>query len=657
MRLRKYDVEGLAQLERETIVFRDDGPTVIIGPNEAGKTHLMLALCGMFFGLEHPVRMKPWHGPSTMHGSLEFDDDAGTAVRLERDYTDDSVTVHTGDTRWTARWDGKQADTERFLRALDEWFGSREQSIFTATAFLRQGELTALDMKSVAPEIQRLMTGSMTAGYDPVLANLRGGLDGLRRPMGVRKEGRRERQEEVLRGLEAGRRAARERQDRILRLRQIRERLAGDLEQKMAQEGRLKEQVDLIGNVDGLASRQSQLQKQVERLDGQLQSFERGRAALDAAVRERDRYASAAGASRDELIEYDRNVREVESALERLAGPSAAGKTLRPRFLLKPREEAPPPDLSPEELTDLIWKAREARDGALRQMNVATLSQALELRDRYDRATAEVQKARALVDTLGSETDVLNQREAAARELGTVTEELDRLATTTIDSKHIQNRDTFRKTLISLQDAIDVLRNDAAEVERKLQLEAEGEEDVMRIDREIEQVRRDFRETDRLIAVHELAIGTLTECVTRFGDHFLDGVMVDASAMFAELTGGRYSRVSLREGDLEPLVDTAERARIPGEHLSRGTRDELYLVLRVALARALASGRNLPLILDDPCLGIDPVRFARTVDLLHFLCGRTQVIIFTADPRFEEWFEPALRLGTEPAESVAAVVA
>jgi hypothetical protein len=513
------------------------------------------------------------------------------------------------------------------------------------------------EIKGVAPEIKRLITGTMEASYDRVLKDLNETLDGLRRPHGVRKESQLERQQEALRQLERQRRAARERQDRISRLRQVRDRLATDIGQKAIQEGRLREHMALVGNLDQLETQQTRLRTQLQRLDGQLESLERGEATSRAATLERDRYAGAAGSTKNELFELDRKVREAEAALERLSQPAAGTKPRRTRFRSKPKEQPPVSDLSPEELTELIWKAREARDTALRRMNVATLPQGLDLRDRYDQADVEVVKAQAFLEALGTETDVLAQREEVARELSAVTEQLDRLSSSDIDSQQIQNRDTFRKTLTSMQDAVSVLRNDAAEVDRKLHLEGEGEEDITQIERELERVRAEVDETKELVAAHELAIGTLKDCVVGFQDHYLDGVMADASSMFGELTDGRYTRVYLRDGDLEPLVDMSDRSRIPSVQLSRGAREQLYFVLRVALARTLANNRGLPMILDDPYVNFDPQRLERTVAMLRTLSERTQIIFFTSDPRYEQWFEPVLRLGDEPVEAIATEVA
>jgi uncharacterized protein YhaN len=129
--------------------------------------------------------------------------------------------------------------------------------------------------------------------------------------------------------------------------------------------------------------------------------------------------------------------------------------------------------------------------------------------------------------------------------------------------------------------------------------------------------------------------------------------MDDASILLSALTDGRYTRVTLSPYDLEPRVDTLDRSGIPGSQLSRAVQDQLYLTLRVALARGLARGKRLPLVLDDPYANLDPDRSEGTITLMRSLALRMQVILFTCNPRYEEWFEPVLRLGRTDASQGA----
>ncbi|MBU4604586.1 MAG: hypothetical protein KKH66_06760, partial [Proteobacteria bacterium] len=67
--------------------------------------------------------------------------------------------------------------------------------------------------------------------------------------------------------------------------------------------------------------------------------------------------------------------------------------------------------------------------------------------------------------------------------------------------------------------------------------------------------------------------------------------------------------------------------------LSRGTRDQLYLCLRLALAQEItAQGEPLPLILDDPLVNFDAQRLAATLAMLCRVAQERQVILLTCHP-------------------------
>lgn len=67
--------------------------------------------------------------------------------------------------------------------------------------------------------------------------------------------------------------------------------------------------------------------------------------------------------------------------------------------------------------------------------------------------------------------------------------------------------------------------------------------------------------------------------------------------------------------------------------LSRGTRDQLYLCLRLALAQEItAQGEPLPLILDDPLVNFDAQRLAAALAMLCRVAEERQVILLTCHP-------------------------
>jgi uncharacterized protein YhaN len=64
--------------------------------------------------------------------------------------------------------------------------------------------------------------------------------------------------------------------------------------------------------------------------------------------------------------------------------------------------------------------------------------------------------------------------------------------------------------------------------------------------------------------------------------------------------------------------------------MSSGTRDQLYLALRLAsLQKRLDAGEPMPFIVDDILVNFDDKRSGETLKALADLALRTQVIVFT----------------------------
>jgi uncharacterized protein YhaN len=68
----------------------------------------------------------------------------------------------------------------------------------------------------------------------------------------------------------------------------------------------------------------------------------------------------------------------------------------------------------------------------------------------------------------------------------------------------------------------------------------------------------------------------------------------------------------------------------PEKLLSKGTVDQLYLALRLAMVQSMSeNGESIPLLLDDPFANYDDHRLERTLELLARLSAQNQVILFT----------------------------
>jgi uncharacterized protein YhaN len=117
--------------------------------------------------------------------------------------------------------------------------------------------------------------------------------------------------------------------------------------------------------------------------------------------------------------------------------------------------------------------------------------------------------------------------------------------------------------------------------------------------------------------------------------------LLEASRLFENFTGGRYRRVWTPLAKNLLFVDTREGESLPVEVLSRGTREQLFLALRLALVSLFARrGVNLPVVLDDVLVNFDSRRAARAAQAVRdFGDAGHQVLVFTCHEHIAALFD------------------
>lgn len=117
-------------------------------------------------------------------------------------------------------------------------------------------------------------------------------------------------------------------------------------------------------------------------------------------------------------------------------------------------------------------------------------------------------------------------------------------------------------------------------------------------------------------------------------------VVARASEIFAALTLGSFARLRTDFGadDLPVLKGERPAGSLVGvDAMSTGTRDQLYLALRLAsLERQLEAHEPLPFLVDDVLVDFDDARAAAALRVLAELSRRTQVLVFTHHERIVE---------------------
>lgn len=175
-----------------------------------------------------------------------------------------------------------------------------------------------------------------------------------------------------------------------------------------------------------------------------------------------------------------------------------------------------------------------------------------------------------------------------------------------------------------------------AQEERRLQLEIadrlSGHRNLNEIEEELAVAAHETArmELDREAASHAMAI--IEEIARDKHARIAPRLAAAASEYLAEITDGAYTEIRL-ERDFSVRVCVPGDGRVldaPEKSLSKGTIDQVYLALRLALVQALSHTHEpLPMLLDDPFANYDDERLQRTMRLLDRIAQNNQTVLFT----------------------------
>ena len=140
---------------------------------------------------------------------------------------------------------------------------------------------------------------------------------------------------------------------------------------------------------------------------------------------------------------------------------------------------------------------------------------------------------------------------------------------------------------------------------------------------------------DRRTEEHQaltLALEALRKAETQLQTRFSPELNRLAGEYLSRLTGQKYSSLTLNrslEGEAARAGDVLPHSAL---YLSRGTVDQLYLAVRLAVC-ALCLPEKPPIILDDALTAFDDQRLVLALDLLQELALNQQILLFTCQNR------------------------
>ena len=170
-----------------------------------------------------------------------------------------------------------------------------------------------------------------------------------------------------------------------------------------------------------------------------------------------------------------------------------------------------------------------------------------------------------------------------------------------------------------------------AQIKEHLQ---ENENEIINIEEAIEELQcvsvKELEIEETIVAL-ELARSQIERVSEEYYLEMADVLNAEISKWIFLLTKGAYDSARL-DTDGKLWILTEGREVLP-ESLSRGTLEQIYLALRLAVGNVLMSNEEMPIFLDDAFAMYDDVRLSETLKILA-KTGK-QVFIFTCQKREE----------------------
>lgn len=276
-----------------------------------------------------------------------------------------------------------------------------------------------------------------------------------------------------------------------------------------------------------------------------------------------------------------------------------------------------------KEISDFQARQKAEEEGLelfLAQIGVSTVQESIVVEERWHRS----QVLRARMDELDATLASIAQGKTVA--------DLKALALTwegqDLDG-HIQ---TLQESLEQLEPEMQTLAEDIGREKHELS-QMDGADSAARLNEDLEaELSKISRITQNYIQTMVAAF-VLRQEIEHYRQQYQNPLLAKASDIFQTLTLGSFVtlRTDLDESDRPILLGVRSHdQRVPVEGMSSGTRDQLYLALRLAslVQQAELSG-PMPFIVDDVLINFDENRIQATLQVLAELGEQFQIIMFT----------------------------
>jgi exonuclease SbcC len=203
----------------------------------------------------------------------------------------------------------------------------------------------------------------------------------------------------------------------------------------------------------------------------------------------------------------------------------------------------------------------------------------------------------------------------------------------------------IESSVVDLREEVSRLQVEASSLAGSRNARAEGLQDVAEAEEQLAAARLELQRVESLARTLDESLRLLRTAEERIHRN-LAPILADAVGRWLPIVcAGAYSEVSVDPADLSVKVKEARSGQWrQAKLLSEGTREQIYLLLRVAMAQHLVTtGETAPLLLDEVTAQADSDRKRQLLDVLHHLSQDRQVVLFTHDDDVADWADRYLQ--------------
>ena len=340
----------------------------------------------------------------------------------------------------------------------------------------------------------------------------------------------------------------------------------------------------------------SKLEMETAQLENERQNLERKEQELGNSIAENEQWRKVLAEAETERQRLAQELAKVDAELHAIQAESTAAVDDAREALDKITKEESGKTKARDEAAQAVQKAETAL--ARLQGEAETMRKTV--------AALDVHNLQAVRDEKQAVLDALPEAEDAPNDVA----ELQRLA-----NDAASQADSLRQDLSTAQGALGQVGGQRIEEQA-----AQAKEALAALTRREHELEVEY-------GGWKLLLDTLTEAEREDASHLGDALVKPVSERMTALTHGRYSEVGIgpqldatgiRLGDDERSFDD----------VSVGTREQIALLLRLAIAEALGSF----VILDDHLTQSDPGRMAWIRELLGEAAQKIQVVVMTCHP-------------------------